>query len=404
MKTRKIIHIGSIILMLAVLATIPLLAACAAPTLPPPVAPKYVTLGGLTALSGPAAPWGIMMQDAWALMADEINDAGGFTVNGQQYFWDVKVYDHELDYPKALTLATRLVTQDKAIAILHFDGGCIKAAQEITEPNKVITYAFAAPGKDMINPDNFHTFMYGLDSDCAAVLYPWIAENTDIHKIAIFQPDTWTGDATADSAVWAIEQTDLEIVFNRRGDEAATDFYSPLTAILATNPDMLDVSNWDPATGALIIKQSRELGFTGALHIITPDIPTLEEVAGWENCEGAYLSPFIVEENEAMKKFKADYIERYGEENWVGSITYFMYDGPRWITEAIEGCQSFDGTEIANYMATMKTTSIWGEPCFMGGKERYGVARVPLYPFYIGQVQGGEVVEVVSGIIPEALK
>lgn len=403
-----------VVLLALTLVALPLWAACAPEEVAPPpeeeeeappaAPPKYVVVAGITALSGPAAPWGIAMDNVWSMLVDQINDAGGFTVNGQQYLWDLKMYDHEMDPSKALTAATRAVTLDKAVLILELDGGCIKASQEISEPNKVITFALAAPGKDMINPDNFYTFMYGIDSDCAALLYPWIAENTDIRKIAIFQPDTWTGDATANSSVWAIGQTDLEIVFDGRGDEAATDFYSPLTTILATNPDMLDVSNWDPATGALIIKQARELGFTGPLHIITPDIPTLEEVAGWENCEGAYLSPFLAEPNEVMKKFKADYIARYGEEMWPGPVGYAMYDYIFWMTEAIEGCQSFDGTEIAKYLATMTTTSIYGSPCLMGGEELYGIARIPLHPYFIAQVQGGEVVQVIDGLFPEVLR
>jgi branched-chain amino acid transport system substrate-binding protein len=366
--------------------------------------PKYLVIGGLTALSGPAAPWGLTMEKAWSLLVDQINAAGGMTVGDQQYLWQLKMYDHELDYAKSLTLARRLVQEDKALAIFLFDGGCIKSAQEVTEPAKVITIAYASPGKDTIGPDKPHTFQYGLDSDGAAVLYPWIAANTDIKRIAIFQPDTWTGDVTADAAKWAIEQTDLEIVYDGRGDETSTDFLSPLTAILATQPDLLDASNWDPATGALIIKQARQLGFQGALHIITPDFVTLREVAGWENVEGAFLTPVMTTENETMLKFKADFIEAYGEEDWPGPFAYTMYDAIHWLTQAIQECQCLDGTEIANHMASMETTSIYGSPCYFGGEKRYGIDRIPLYPFYASTVKDGEVVEVISGEMPDILK
>jgi branched-chain amino acid transport system substrate-binding protein len=401
MKTSRSLRVVSTVLVLAVLLSLGVLPAAAQTPTPEP---KYLTLGGLTALSGPAAPWGITMQNAWQMLVDQINAAGGMTVNGQQYLWQLKMYDHELDYAKALTLARRLVQEDQAVAIFLFDGGCIKAAQEVTEPAKVITIAYASPGKDIIGPDKPHTFMYGLDSDGASVLYPWLAKNTQIRNIAIYQPDTWTGDVTADAAVWAIEHTDLKIVYNGRGDETATDFYSPLTAILATKPDLLDASNWDPATGALIIKQARQLGFTGALHIITPDLLTLREVAGWENVEGAYLSPIMVTENDTMKKFKADFIAKYGEDNWPGPFAYTMYDGIFWLTQAIQGSQSLDGDKITEYMATMKTSCIYGSPCYFGGQERYGIARLPLYPWYVSQIQKGELVEVISGVMPDLLK
>jgi len=396
MKARKIRRLGFAILVLAILVSIPLQAFAA---------PKYVTVAGITALSGPAAPWGIAQRNIWTLVVEEINDAGGFTVKGQQYLWKLKMYDHAMDPGKALTAAIRAVTLDKAACILELDPACAKASQQVSEKHKVITFVYGTPDKELINPDNFHTFMLGLDADVAYVLYPWVAENTDLRRIAIFQPDSVIGDRTAYFAVDAIKKLpNLEVVFDRRGDETATDFVSQLTTILAKKPDMIDVSNWDPGTGALIVKQARELDFKGPVHIIAPDLPTLKEVTGWEKCEGAFLSPYIVEENDAMKKFKAAFIQRYGEDNWIGPIAYLGHDQLVWMTEGIKGAQSFDGTEIANYMATMKTTSLWGTPCYMGGKSMYGVARIPLYPYYIGQVQGGKIVQVIDGEFPKMLK
>jgi branched-chain amino acid transport system substrate-binding protein len=397
-KAGKMTRLASIVLMLAFLGSIPLQAASADP--------KYLMVAGITALSGPAAPWGIAQKNIWTLVVEEINDAGGFTVKGQQYFWKLKMYDHAMDPGKALTAATRAVTLDKAVCILELDPACAKASQQVSEKHKVITFVYGTPDKDLINPDNFHTFMLGLDADVAYVLYPWIAENTDdIRRIAIFQPDSVIGDRTAYFAVDAIKQLpNLKIVFDRRGDETATDFVSQLTSILAEKPDMIDVSNWDPGTGALIVKQVRELGFKGPVHIIAPDLPTLKEVTGWKNCENAFLSPYIVEETDAMKKFRAAFIKSFGEENWIGPIAYLGHDQLVWMTEGIQGSQSLDGTKIANYMTTMKTTSLWGSPCYMGGKSMYGVARIPLYPYYIGQVRGGKIVQVIDGEFPTMLR
>ncbi len=40
--------------------------------------PKEILLGGITALSGPAAPWGIGMQNTWQMAIDDINNGGGW--------------------------------------------------------------------------------------------------------------------------------------------------------------------------------------------------------------------------------------------------------------------------------------------------------------------------------------
>ena len=38
--------------------------------------PEEIILGGITALSGPAAPWGIGMQNTWQMAVDDIKQRG----------------------------------------------------------------------------------------------------------------------------------------------------------------------------------------------------------------------------------------------------------------------------------------------------------------------------------------
>jgi hypothetical protein len=131
--------------------------------------PKEIILGGITALSGPAAPWGIGMQNTWQMAVDDINNGGwwwkkkGITVNGEKYNFKLQVYDHAFDASKAVSAANRLISRDGVKYILAFDGGMIKAFQPISEKAKVFTVAYASPGKDYINPKNFYTWMYGVD-------------------------------------------------------------------------------------------------------------------------------------------------------------------------------------------------------------------------------------------------
>ena len=358
--------------------------------------PKKVKIGGITALSGPAAPWGIGMQNCWNLVLDEINQNGGFTVKGQKYVWDLKVYDHAFDAAKAVSAANRLITRDRVKIIYAFDGGMIKAFQPISEKAKVITIAWASPGKDYINPQNSFTWMYGIDCMAAAILYPWIEKNTDIKKVALLGPDTWTGHATADANRFGLSKTKLEIVFDEFAPGDTTDFVPILTRILSKNPDIIDIANWDPGVRGLLVKQARQLGYKGPMYLVTPDIANLKSVAGWENCEGLYFAPYEVELTPGQKKFKADYIEKYGEENWIGSIAYAFYDWPHWLTQAIEEAQSFDTEAICAQLEKMKTTSIYGEPAYFAGQGFYNINRIPMYPFAIGQVQDGKIVQVLS--------
>ncbi|MEW5724136.1 MAG: ABC transporter substrate-binding protein [Thermodesulfobacteriota bacterium] len=371
-------------------------AVLAAPPAARAAEPEKVLVGGLTALSGPAAPWGVGMQNCWQMVLDDINKQGGFTVNGKKYQWDLVVYDHAFDAAKAVASANRLITRDQVKIIFAFDGGMIKAYQPISEKAKVISIAWASPGKDYISPQTPYTWMYGIDCMAAAIFYPWIEKNTDLKKVALFFPDTWTGHATSEAAKFGLSKTKLEVVFDEFAPGETTDFYPALTRILATKPDLIDCANWDPAVGALLVKQARQLGFKGPMYLVTPDVPTLKDVAGWENCEGLYFAPYEVEETPAMTAFREAYIQKHGEQNWLGAIGFAFYDWPHWLTEAIEGAQSFDNDKVNAYLETMKTKSIYGEPAYFAGKGFYGVNRMPLYPFAMAQVQKGEIVQVIK--------
>lgn len=364
---------------------------------------EEVMVGGITALSGIAAPWGIAMQNLWGMAIDDINNGGqwwgkkGFTVKGKKYRWKLKMYDHAFDAAKAVSAANRLISRDNIKIIFAFDGGMIKAFQPITERAKAITIAWAAPGKDYINPKNFYTWMYGIDAMAAVIFYPWLEKYTDTDRVAILGPDHWTGHASVEASRFGLAKTKLRVVFDEFASADTTDFYPVLTRILKTKPGIIDIGNWDPAVRALIVKQARELGYKGDFYIITPDIANLKNVAGWNNCEGAYFVPYDAKLTDGMKYIKETYVKKFGEDNWIGALSYIFWDWAFWLTQAIEETQSFDNKVICDYLAQMKTRSVYGEPCYFAGKGFYGINRLPLYPYNISQVQNGKIVEVISG-------
>jgi branched-chain amino acid transport system substrate-binding protein len=370
---------------------------------------KEIPLGAITALSGPAAPWGIGMQNVWQMAVDDVNKGGwwwgkkGFKVNGQLYNWKLKIYDHAFDASKAVSAANRLITRDRAKVIFTFDGGMIKAYQPISEKAKAITIAYASPGKDYINPKNFYTWMYGIDCMAAVIFYPWLEKQGGVKKIAILEPDHWTGHVTAEASRFGISKTNLEIVFDEFFPADMTDFYPILTRLLKKKPDLIDIGNVDPAARALIVKQAREMGFKGPMYIITPDISNLKKVAGWDKCEGLYFVPYDVELTPGQKYVKETYIKRYGEENWIGAIAYILWDWAFWLPAAMEEANTFDTEALCNHIEKMKPKSIYG-PTYFAGKGYYGINRMPLYPYNISQVQNGKLVQVITGAFAKYLE
>jgi branched-chain amino acid transport system substrate-binding protein len=361
---------------------------------------KEIVVGAGLPLSGPAAPWGVPIQNTWAMLADQINEAGGFTVKDQQYFWKFIAYDDELTPSKAVDVVNRLLTRDKAQYVYTFGTDATLATIPLTEPAKVINISLSPPNKDLINPKNYYTFTYGMDAMTALVFYPWLAENRpDVTKVALFHEDTINGLATAEMDRAGIKGTRLKIVFDEFGDPAATDFNPVLTRMLATKPDFLAIENWAPDINALMIKQARELGFTGDIHLITPDLPTLKEIAGVKNIDGVYCDPEPIKWTAGMQKFKDDYIARFGEKEWPGANIMQLRDGIFWITEAIKATQSFDNEKIVAWMEKAEMKSLFGEPAFLGGSSLFGIARIPIWPSHVSVLKNGEFVEAYSGLV-----
>jgi branched-chain amino acid transport system substrate-binding protein len=359
---------------------------------------KKVLIGGNTALSGPAAAWGHGNQNVWQISIDDINKSGGFTVNGKKHEWELKVYDSAMIPSKAVANTNRLVNQDKAKFIFTLAIECVKAFQPITEKKKVMTVAFATPTKEAINPKAFYTWMYNVDAWGGALLFPWLEQNTSHKRIAILQPDTLTGKASAEGTRFGISKTNLEIVFDEFAPEDTQDFYPILTRMLAKKPDFIDVDNWDPAIVSLIIKQSRELGYKGPLYVMTPDISTLKGVAGWENCNNLYFLPYETKLKPTMEHVKNEYIRRHGEKNWIGAFAYTLYDFPQFLTRAIESTQSFDNTVICKWLENATLESIYGKPAFFGGKPHFGIDRLPIHPYSFARVENGKIVQIAQDL------
>src|SRR6266568_5415951 len=77
-------------------------------------AAQTIKIGGLFAVTGPASFLGEPERNTAQMVVDEINNAGGIKGNKLQLI----VYDTQGDATKAVQAATRLIKEDKVVAII----------------------------------------------------------------------------------------------------------------------------------------------------------------------------------------------------------------------------------------------------------------------------------------------
>ena len=73
---------------------------------------ETLKLGVLATLSGAGTAWGIAMQGAAELAAEDVNSKGGLEVGGKKYQVEVIAYDDHYKAADALTAFNRLVFDD----------------------------------------------------------------------------------------------------------------------------------------------------------------------------------------------------------------------------------------------------------------------------------------------------
>jgi len=159
---------------------------------------ETLKIGALVTLSGAGAAWGQGMLHAAELAADDANAQGGLEVAGKRYKVEVIPYDDKYQANEAVTVANRLVFEDKVKYIIGPVGSApVLAIQPITEKNGVIVMTLGFTPK-ALGADKPYTFRPNVTT--AEVSQPqidWAVKSLGIKKVGALFPNDETGQAIA---------------------------------------------------------------------------------------------------------------------------------------------------------------------------------------------------------------
>ncbi len=330
--------ISSALLVLVLLAT--LLPGCA------PAAPAEIKIGLDVPMTGDIAYVGTQSQRAAEMKAKEINDAGGLEVGGKKYKLNVIVADNESLAESATAAATKLIAQDKVLAIVGPQAskqavptGEVANENETpmispwsTNPNTTLDrpWVFRACFLDPFQGPvvaNFATNEFGFTK--AAVLYD-VASDYPKGLAENFR-EAWEAIHGAGSVVAYDSFT--------TGD---TDFSAQLTKIKGSGAEMLFTPQYYNEV-PLIVKQAQELGMTQV--VVGSDSwgdPKTLELCG-DACEGMYFSTHYAAEGAvgATKAFIDEYEAKYGETP--GDVAALTWDAFGILLQAVQNVGKLTG-------------------------------------------------------------
>ncbi len=220
---------------------------------------EEILIGEYGSLTGDHATFGISTKNGIDMAVDEINAAGG--VLGKKV--RVIVEDDQGQAEEAQTVVTKLITNDKVVAVLgevassrQSCGRAGRAAERHPDDQPVLHESEGDPKGRLHLPSLLHRSVPGL------VMAKFATNTLKLKKVAILRDiknDYSVG--LADAFIENFKKMGGTIVGDESYSDGDTDFNAQLTSIKAKNPQAIFVPGYYTEVG-LIARQAKKLGIT----------------------------------------------------------------------------------------------------------------------------------------------
>ena len=265
-------------------------------------------IGVMESVTGPGETYGNVAVQAKQMAVDEINAAGG--INGRML--ELIVEDEKCNAQDSITAYRKLTDVDGVKIILGTScSGAMLGAAPLAEEDGVVMFSGLATNPDIAEAGDyiFRTSMSDaqVGIDTGNVLW-----GDGIRTLATITESTDYAEGVRRTSVEHFESLGGRVVAEERYASDVTDFRSQLTKLFNENPDALHVAAQSEFTGGTIVKQARELGYTGPIYSdIVPIGTTALEIAGDAATGVKAITADLDPANSKAQEVIANFRERY---------------------------------------------------------------------------------------------
>lgn len=311
-------------------------------------------IGADLELAGAVAMFGQYAQKAIDLAVEQQNAKGGLL--GKQI---KMIYaDNKSDAGESTNAATKLITQDKVVAVIGaMTSGNTLAASQVATDNKVpLITPTGTADKVTVENGSVKPWIFRacfIDPFQGQVAGQFAATTLKAQKAATFidqKSDYSIGLAAA--FVDNFKKGNGQIVAQEKYVAGDKDFRPQLARIKVANPDIVFVPGYYTEVGP-IVKQAREMGmnqaFMGGDGWGSPELFNLASAAQLNN---TFYVNHVAVDDPAMADFVKAYKAKYNAEP--DSFSALGYDAARLMFKAIETANSTDGEKIRTALENLK--------------------------------------------------
>lgn len=230
---------------------------------------QTVQIGVPAIQSGTMAQYGTNFVNGVNTALQEVNAAGGIKVGSSSYKVEAVYCDTQADSAKSAACGRRLSSQNKVAAMImatSIETFPIIGFNATSNPPFVVVSSSASNKLVQANNPlvvrywyNTYSYMPGLTAKFAQAFKN---EGRKSSKVGFMQSEDEFGKAWVDTFSEGWKKAGGQVGSLSTWVIGTTDFYPQITSLLRDKPDLIGLPGACPAI-APIIKQSRELGFTG---------------------------------------------------------------------------------------------------------------------------------------------
>ncbi|MDE2780152.1 MAG: ABC transporter substrate-binding protein [Chloroflexota bacterium] len=266
-------------------------------------------IGVMESLTGPGETYGTVISQSKEMALAEINAAGG--INGKQL--ELVVEDSKCGAQDAITAYNKLTDVDGVKIILGTScSGAMLGAAPLAEEDGVVLFSASATSPDIEDAGDyiFRTAINDAKLGVDAGNTMWA---DGVRTLATINESTDYAEGVQKTTVEQFLKRGGTVVAEEKYASDVTDFRTQLTKLFAVNPDAVLLAAQSEFTGGTIVKQARELGFTGAFYSeVVPTGTTALEIAGDSATGLKAIIPSPDLETQKGKDFLGNFRTRYG--------------------------------------------------------------------------------------------
>jgi len=316
-----------------------------------------IVIGMYGSLTGDGASFGQSSREATELAVDEVNTAGGI-LGGRKF--KLLVEDDQSKPDEAASAVTKLITQDKAVAILgEVASRRSLAAAPIAQRYAVPMITPSSTNERVTEVGDYIFRVCFIDPFQGEVLAKFAVNDLKAKKAAVLkdiQQDYSVGltDSITRSFA-ALGGQVLDPVSYSSGDG---DFRAVLTQIRSQKPDVVFVTGYYPEA-AIIARQARELGMN--MPLLGGDGWVGDALQnGREALNNTYISNHYSGDNPdpVVQNFVTTYTARFKREP--DAIAALAYDAVKVLADAMTRANSTDGPKVRDALAKTDVAGVTG--------------------------------------------